>query len=85
MAPKDAPEGEFDRIASSVDGVMALLPECDSVVFGFVDKSTYRAAWAQVRGAVPELTEATEDLPPRYQVTRSPTREQLLAMGAARG
>ncbi len=84
MAPTGAPEGEFESIALWPDGVVALLPECDSVGFSFADKSTYRASWAQVRAAVPELMEATEHFPPRYKVTRTPTREQLLAMGAAR-
>lgn len=84
MAEKDAPPGEFESIASWADGVVAWLPECDDVVFSFADKTTYRASWAQVRAAVPALMEATEYFPPRWRVTRAPTPEQLLAMGATR-
>ncbi|MGA2063285.1 MAG: hypothetical protein ABSG67_22675 [Thermoguttaceae bacterium] len=76
-----APDGKIFSYAVWAEGVVALLPETDMVVFTRRDGETAMVERQKALDEVGDLMERLEMYPPRYRVTGFPSEEQLAAMG----
>lgn len=64
------------------EGVEAMLPVCDKVILGADGQSGQMADWDKVQAIAGELMNADETFyPPRFHVSKFPTRAQLELIG----
>jgi hypothetical protein len=76
-----SPDGKLFSYAVLAEGVVALLPETDMVVFTKQDGETALVERQKTLDEMGDLMERLDIYPPRYRVTEFPSKKQLAAMG----